>query len=100
MDETGVAALRIVAVAARRMARSEVSPKSVLASQPALIVYLAIDMPHLTLERARILYLDARNRLIDDHHLGDGPIDEAAIHAARSDPAGDGSRRRGIAPCP
>lgn len=80
LGETGAAALRSVAVAARRMARSEVSAKPVLASWQALIDYLAIDMAHLTVERVRILYLDARNRLIDDHHLGDGSIDEAAIH--------------------
>jgi DNA repair protein RadC len=79
MGETGAAALRIMAVAARRIARSEVSAKPVLASWQALIDYLAIDMAHLTVERVRILYLDARNRLIDDHHLGDGSIDEAAI---------------------
>ncbi len=80
MGETGAASLRIVAVAARRMARSEVAAKPVLASWQALIDYLAIDMAHLSVERVRILYLDTRNRLIDDHHLGDGSIDEAAIH--------------------
>jgi DNA repair protein RadC len=49
-------------------------------SWQALIDYLTIDMAHLTVERVRVLYLDARNRLIDDHHVGDGSIDEAAIH--------------------
>lgn len=80
MGETSAAALRIVTIAARRMARSEVLAKPVLASWQALLDYLAIDMAHLTVERVRVLYLDARNRLIDDHHLGDGSIDEAAIH--------------------
>jgi DNA repair protein RadC len=37
-------------------------------------------MAHLTVERVRILYLDTKNRLIEDHHLNDGSIDEAAIH--------------------
>ena len=36
--------------------------------------------PHLTVERVRVLYLDTRNRLIVDHHVGDGSVDEAAIH--------------------
>lgn len=80
MGETSAASLRIVAVAARRMARNQVQSQPVLASWQALLDYLAIDMAHLTVERVRILYLDARNRLIDDHHLGDGSIDEAAIH--------------------
>ena len=80
VGETSAAALKSVAVAARRMARSEVVQKPVLASWQALIDYLAIDMAHLTVERVRVLYLDTKNKLIDDHHVGDGSIDEAAIH--------------------
>ena len=80
MGDTGAAALKSVAIAARRMARSEVSAKPVLGSWQALLDYLAIDMAHLTVERVRVLYLDTKNRLIDDHHVGDGSIDEAAIH--------------------
>ena len=37
-------------------------------------------MAHLTVERVRVLYLNAQNRLILDHHAGDGSVDEAAIH--------------------
>ncbi|MFU7528223.1 RadC family protein [Qipengyuania sp. ASV99] len=80
MGESSAAALKIVAIAARRMARSEVSEKPVLGSWQALIDYLSIDMAHLTFERVRVLYLDTRNRLIDDHHASEGSIDEAAIH--------------------
>ena len=80
MGEGGVAALKAVALAARRMARRQVTDKPVLGSWQALIDYLTIDMAHLTVERVRVLYLDTRNRLIVDHHVGDGSIDEAAIH--------------------
>ncbi len=80
VGQTSAAALKSVAVAARRMARSEVIDRPVLGSWQALLDYLAIDMAHLTVERVRVLYLDTRNRLIDDHHVGDGSIDEAAIH--------------------
>jgi len=80
VGETSAAALKSVALAARRMARSEVREKPVLSSWQALLDYLSIDMAHLTVERVRVLYLDTRNRLIDDHHVGDGSIDEAAIH--------------------
>ena len=80
VGETGAAALKAVALAARRMARGEVEQKPVLGSWQALLDYLTIDMAHLTVERVRVLYLDVRNRLIMDHHLGDGSIDEAAIH--------------------
>jgi DNA repair protein RadC len=80
MGETGAAALRAVALAARRMARGQIAEKPVLGSWQALIDYLTIDMAHLTVERVRVLYLDTRNRLMMDHHAADGSIDEAAIH--------------------
>ena len=80
MGEVSAAALKIVAVAARRMARGEVQQQPVLGSWQALLDYLHIDMAHLTVERVRVLYLNAQNRLILDHHVGDGSIDEAAIH--------------------
>ena len=80
VGEASAAALKSVALAARRMARSEVSQKPVLGSWQALLDYLTIDMAHLTVERVRVLYLNAQNRMIMDHHVGDGSIDEAAIH--------------------
>jgi DNA repair protein RadC len=80
MGEASSAALKSVAIAARRMTRGEIVKKPVLASWQALIDYLTTDMAHLTVERVRILYLDTKNRLIEDHHLNDGSIDEAAIH--------------------
>ena len=80
MGETSAAAFRIVALAARRMARQAVREQPVLGSWQALIDYLTIDMAHLTVERVRVLYLNAQNMLIHDEHVGDGSIDEAAIH--------------------
>ena len=80
VGETSAAALKSVAIAARRMARSEVKDRPVLGSWQSLLDYLAIDMAHLNVERVRVLYLESRNRLIDDHHVGDGSIDEAAVH--------------------
>ena len=80
MGETSAAALKIVALAARRLARQVVREQPVLGSWQALIDYLHIDMAHLTVERVRVLYLNAQNMLIHDEHVGDGSIDEAAIH--------------------
>ena len=80
MGEASAAALKAVAIAARRMARSEVADRPVIANWQALIDYLSADMANLTVERVRVLYLDTRNRLVQDHHVGDGSIDEAAIH--------------------
>lgn len=80
VSDATVGALKITALAARRMARSEVRQKPVLGSWQALLDYLAIDMANLTVERVRVLYLNTRNQLILDDHVGDGSIDEAAIH--------------------
>lgn len=80
MGETSAAALKIVVLATRRLARSAVREQPVLGSWQALIDYLTIDMAHLTVERVRVLYLNAQNMLILDEHVGDGSIDEAAIH--------------------
>lgn len=80
MGDVSVGVLKSVALAARRMARSEVRQQPVLGSWQALLDYLTIDMAHLTVERVRVLYLDTRNRLVLDDHVGDGSIDEAAIH--------------------
>jgi DNA repair protein RadC len=80
MGETSAAALKIVSLAARRLARSAVREQPVLGSWQALIDYLHIDMAHLTVERVRVLYLNHQNMLILDEHVGDGSIDEAAIH--------------------
>ncbi len=80
MGETSAAALKIVALATRRLARTALQEQPVLGSWDALIEYLTVDMAHLNHERVRVLYLDIRNRLILDHLVGDGSIDEAAIH--------------------
>lgn len=80
LGEASAAALKAVSLAARRMTRGEISTRPVLSSWQALIDYLTADMAHLTVERVRVLYLDTKNRLIDDHHASEGSIDEAAIH--------------------
>lgn len=59
MGETSAATLKIVALAARRLARSAVREAPVLGSWQALIDYLTIDMAHLTVERVRVLYLNS-----------------------------------------
>ncbi len=80
MGETSAAAFRIVALAARRMARQAVREQPVLANWQALIDYLHIDMAHLNIERVRVLYMSTQNMLIADEVLTDGSLDEAAIH--------------------
>jgi len=80
LSEAGAGAIKIAALAARRMMRSEVERQPVLASWQALLDYLTVDMAHLHHERVRVLYLNTRNRLLLDHLVHDGTIDEASIH--------------------
>lgn len=90
MGESSAAALKIVALAARRLARTGVQEQPVLGSWQGLIDYLTIDMAHLIHERVRVLYLDVRNRLISDELVSEGSIDERPSTRARW------SRRRWI----
>ncbi len=80
MGAASTAALKIVALATRRLARTGLQEQPVLASWQMLIDYLTINMAHLRHERVRVLYLDTKNRLILDDQLSDGTLDEAAIH--------------------
>ncbi|WP_395334120.1 DNA repair protein RadC [Novosphingobium sp. BL-8H] len=80
MGEATAAALRIVTVAATRLARQRLREMPVIGSWQVLVDYLRIDMAHLTRERVRVLYLNAKNMLLLDEMVGEGSIDEAAIH--------------------
>ena len=80
VSEAGAGAIKIAALAARRMFRNEVQQQPVLSSWQSLLDYLTVDMAHLNHERVRVLYLNTRNRLLLDHLVHDGTIDEASIH--------------------
>jgi DNA repair protein RadC len=80
LSETSIAALKIARATALRLLKSEIADRPVLASWQALLDYLRADMAHLSVERVRVLHLNARNMLIRDDHMGDGSIDEAAIY--------------------
>lgn len=80
MGEASAAALHSVAIAARRLAQQKTREQPILSNWQALIDYLTIDMAHLTVERVRVLYLNAQNILIHDDHVGDGSISAVEIH--------------------
>jgi DNA repair protein RadC len=80
IGEGPVAALKIVQAAALRLISAEVRARPVLSSWQALLDYLRADLAHLTVERVRVLYLNARNMLIRDELTSEGSVDQAAIH--------------------
>jgi DNA repair protein RadC len=80
VGETAAAALKIVQSAALRLLRNDVAEKPVLAGWQALIDYLRADMGHITIERVRVLHLNAKNMLIRDEIISEGSIDQATVH--------------------
>lgn len=80
VKDAAAAALKIVGVSARRLARQAVREEPVLSSWQALLDYLHIDMAHLNHERVRVLYLNTQNRLILDQIVSDCTLDESAIY--------------------
>ncbi len=80
MGETSVAALKIAQVSALRLIHEPVKGQPILSGWAALLDYLRADMAHLTVERVRVLFLNSKNMLIRDEHMGDGSVDQAAIY--------------------
>lgn len=80
MGETSAAALKVAQAIALRLIKEPLSDAPVISSWQALLDYLTADMAHLTLERVRLLHLNAKNMLIRDQLLAEGSLDEAAVH--------------------
>lgn len=60
--------------------RGEAMKAPILGTSEALIDYLFADMAHLPVERLRVLFLNAKNRLLRDELVCDGSINEAPIY--------------------
>jgi DNA repair protein RadC len=80
-SETVVAALKIVNAAALRLLAAEIKDRPVLGSWNALLDYLRADMAALPIERVRVLFLDAKNKLIRNEAFSEGTTSEAAMYA-------------------
>jgi DNA repair protein RadC len=80
VGETAAAALKIVQATALRLLRNQIAEKPVLASWQALTDYLRADMAYITIERVRVLHLNAKNMLIRDEVISEGSIDQATVH--------------------
>jgi DNA repair protein RadC len=80
MGDTSTAAIKIVQTAALRILSEPVREQPILSSWQSMLDYLRADMAHLTIERVRVLYLNARNMLIRDEIAGEGSVDQAPIY--------------------
>ena len=80
LGEAGVAALKTVQAAALRLSRAELSGKPLLDNWDKLISYLTASMARETVEQARVLFLDNRNRLLADEVQGRGTVNHTPVY--------------------
>jgi DNA repair protein RadC len=75
-----VAALKLVQAAAIRMSRAEVMDRPVLNNWDRLIDYLHAVMAREKIEQFRVLFLDAKNRLIADEAQARGTVNHTPVY--------------------
>lgn len=80
VGEAVITELRLIEVAAQRMARSRVIQRPVLSSWNALLDYCHTVMSHAEQEHFRILFLDRKNVLIADEEQSRGTIDHVPVY--------------------
>lgn len=79
-DAGAVRQLQAVRAAMLEALKAEALTGPILSNSEALIDYLFADMAHLPAERLRVLYLNAKNRLLRDEVMGEGSISETSIY--------------------
>jgi DNA repair protein RadC len=79
-DESAVRQLQAVRAAMLQALRTEALTGPVLSDSDALIDYLFADMAHLPAERLRVLFLNAKNRLLRDEVMSEGSVSETSIY--------------------
>ncbi len=80
VGESVVTDLKIVAAAARRMAKGAVAKRPVLSSWSAVLDYCRTAMAFSEKEQFRLLFLDKRNALIADEVQQSGTVDHTPVY--------------------
>jgi DNA repair protein RadC len=75
-----VAELKIVEAAAKRLARGEVSQRTVLSSWSSVLDYCRTAMAFADKEALRVLFLDKKNQLIADEVQQTGTVDHTPVY--------------------
>ena len=80
-DEPAVAEqLGLVCATLEQALRGQVDARPLLSEEKALVDYLTFSMAHARHEQLRVLFLDARNRLLRDEVMAEGGVRAAAVH--------------------
>ncbi len=80
LGDAGIAALKLAQAAATRLLYGQVADRPVLRSWDALTDYLRAALGHEKTEQFRVLFLDAKTRLIADEVMGRGTINHAPVY--------------------
>jgi DNA repair protein RadC len=80
IGDAAVATLKIVRDAAVRLARQELTGRTILSSWQELIDYCRATMGRETVEQFRIFFLDRKNALIADEEQQRGTVDQTAVY--------------------
>jgi DNA repair protein RadC len=80
LGDAGIAALRTVQVAALRLIRAPLRKQEVLNNWDRLMDYLTAAMARERVEQFRVLFLDARNRLIADEAQARGTVNHTPVY--------------------
>ena len=80
VSEAGAAALKLVQGASLRLLRDTIREKPILKDWNRLLDYLIAALAHERVEQARVLFLDAKNRLLADEIQGRGTINHTMVY--------------------
>jgi DNA repair protein RadC len=80
LSEATIGALKIAEATALRLLEARLEEQPLLSSWDALGDYLHAKMAHRRTEEVRILFLNAKNRLLANEALWQGSVDEASVH--------------------
>ncbi len=80
VSEKIVADLKMLQAAAGRLSKIQLLDKPILSSWSALMDYCRAEMQFEAKEQFRVLFLDKKNRLIEDEILGRGTVDRAPVY--------------------
>jgi len=80
MGEAGAAALKAVQAASLRMMRTELRAQPLLDNWDRLIGYLTAAIAREPIEQFRVLFLDAKNRLIADEAQARGTVNHTPVY--------------------
>ncbi|MCC6920855.1 MAG: DNA repair protein RadC [Alphaproteobacteria bacterium] len=80
VGDSAVTMIKAVEAAAVRLVRKQILNKPILSSSATLLAYCTAHMARAAKEEFRVLFLDTKNRLIEDVEMGRGTIDHAPVY--------------------